>query len=229
MAISTHKEPYMKYFGRRFENLSHDSTYEDVKELYDEYAEAYDKEAILGGCAYCKPLAELLDRVLTNAFPNKAKHELKIIDAGAGTGAAAIELQKLGYSDLHALDVSQEMLNEAKKKGIPYKRLICAALTEIAVAEIETGEFDGLISAGVLVKGHVRSSALTEMIRMVKNGGFLCFNIRCNELEDYEPKMVELEKAGMWENISKTTITYFKNEDLPKEALGFVFKVSRSE
>ena len=60
-------------------------------------------------------------------------------------------------------------------------------------------------------------------------GGFLCFNIRCNELEDYEPKMVELEKAGMWENISKTTITYFKNEDLPKEALGFVFKVSRSE
>ena len=43
MAISTHEEPYMKYFGRRFGNLSHDSTYEDVKELYDEYAEAYDK------------------------------------------------------------------------------------------------------------------------------------------------------------------------------------------
>ena len=41
--------------------------------------------------------------------------------------------------------------------------------------------------------------------------------------------MVELEKAGMWENVCKTTITYFKNEDLPKEALGFVFKVSRSE
>ena len=43
MAISTHEELYMKYFGRRFGNLSHDSTYEDVKELYDEYAEAYDK------------------------------------------------------------------------------------------------------------------------------------------------------------------------------------------
>ena len=43
MAISTHEESYIKYFGRRFENLSHDSTYEDIKELYDEYAEAYDK------------------------------------------------------------------------------------------------------------------------------------------------------------------------------------------
>ena len=124
----------------------------------------------MGGCAYRKPLAELLDRALTDAFPNKAKHELKIIDAGAGTGAAAIELQKLGYSALHALDISQEMLNEAKKKGIPYKRLICTALTEIPVPEIETGEFDGLISAGVLVKAHVRPSALTEMIRMVKTG-----------------------------------------------------------
>ena len=26
--------------------------------------------------------------------------------------------------------------------------------------------------------------------------------------------MVELEKAGMWENVSKATITYFKSEDL---------------
>ena len=43
MAISTYEESYIKYFGRRFENLSHGSTYEDLKELYDEYAEAYDK------------------------------------------------------------------------------------------------------------------------------------------------------------------------------------------
>ena len=121
------------------------------------------------GPAYRKPLAELLDGALSDAFPNKPKHKLKIIDAGAGTGAAATELQKLGYSDLHALDISQEMLNEAKKKGI-YKRLICAALTENAVPEIKTEEFDGLISAGVLVKAHVRSSAFIEMIRVVKTG-----------------------------------------------------------
>ena len=58
------------------------------------------------------------------------------------------------------------MLNEATKKGIPYKRLIFATLTETAVPCIETGEFDGLISACVLFKSHVRPSAL--MIGMVK-------------------------------------------------------------
>ena len=112
---------------------------------------------------------ELLDRALSDAFPNKPKHELKIIDAGAGTGAAAIELQKLGYSDLHALDISQEMLNEAKKKDI-YKRLICAGLTKNAVPEIETEEFDGLIAAGVVIKAYVRSLAFIEMIRVVRTG-----------------------------------------------------------
>lgn len=111
-----------------------------------------------------------MDLALTNAFPNKTKRTLKIIHAGAGTGAAAKELQKLVYSDLSALDISQEMLNEATKKGIPYKRLIFATLTETAVPCIETGEFDGLISACVLFKSHVRPSALTQMIGMVKTG-----------------------------------------------------------
>lgn len=46
--------------------------------------------------------------------------------------------------------------------------MIFATLTETAVPCIETGEFDGLIFACVLFKFHVRPSALTEMIGMVK-------------------------------------------------------------
>ena len=83
---------------------------------------------------------------------------------------ACIELQKRGYTNVHALDISQAMLNEAKKKNVPYKRFICAPLTEKRIPEIETGEFDALISAGVLLKAHVRPSAFVEMIRMVKTG-----------------------------------------------------------
>ena len=51
---------------------------------------------------------------MAKVFPNKARDEFKIIDAGAGTGMVGIELQRLGYRDVHALDISQEMLNEAK-------------------------------------------------------------------------------------------------------------------
>ena len=70
---------------------------------------------------YHKPLAECLEGVLTENFPEKAKDDLKIIDVGAGTGLIGIEFQKLGNSNLHALDISPEMLKEAKKRNI-YKR-----------------------------------------------------------------------------------------------------------
>lgn len=89
----------------------------------------------------------------------------------AGTGLIGVELQKLGYTNLHALDISQEMLNEAKKKNV-YKKLICAALNDQRVPEIEAGEFDALVCAGTMLTGHIRSSALVEMIRIVKIGKF---------------------------------------------------------
>ena len=44
--------------------------------------------------------------------------QIKIIDAGAGTGLIGVELKKLGYTNLCALDISAEMLREAKKKEV---------------------------------------------------------------------------------------------------------------
>ena len=73
----------------------------------------------------------------------KSKDDLKIIDVGAGTGLIGIELQKLGYSNLHALDISPEMLKEAKKRNIS-KRFFCVGLSDQQISEIQTGEFDAL-------------------------------------------------------------------------------------
>lgn len=80
-----------------------------------------------------------------------------------------MELFELGYTNIDALDISQEMLNEAKKKDI-YKKLICAPLTEKRIPEIQTGEYHALISTGALVIAHVQPEALGEMTRMVKPG-----------------------------------------------------------
>ena len=118
---------------------------------------------------YRKPLAQCLDAAIQEVFPDKPKGEIKIIDAGAGTGLTAVEVSKLGYTNLHALDISQGMLNEAKKKNL-YKKLICAPLNDQPIPEIETGEFDALICTGTLVKGHAGPSALVEMLRMVRPG-----------------------------------------------------------
>ena len=120
-------------------------------------------------CVFHKPLAESLDGALNDNFPEKEKDDLKIIDVGAGTGLIGIELQKLGYSNLHALDISPEMLREAKKRDI-YKRCFCVALSDQQVTEIQTGEFDAVICAGSLLAWHIRAAAFEEMVRMVKHG-----------------------------------------------------------
>ena len=70
-------------------------------------------------------MAKALDAAFKKVFQDKALSQIKIIDAGAGTGLAGEELFKLGYTNIDALDISQEMLNEAKKKNV-YKKLICA-------------------------------------------------------------------------------------------------------
>ena len=132
------------------------------------------------GACFHKPLAECLDTAVNQVFPNIKKTQLKILDAGAGTGPIGIELLKLGYTDIHALDISQEMLNIAKDKGVPYRRFICCPLTEKKIHELETGEFNALISAGTLIKANVRPAALVEMIRIVKTGkpGLVWFILR---------------------------------------------------
>lgn len=127
------------------------------------------QETSRAGLSFNKPLAECLDAAAKQVFPETPKDQLKILDAGAGTGLTGVELYKLGYTNIEALDISQEMLNVAEKKGV-YKRFVCTPLTEQRIAEFETGEFDALISAGVLVKAHVRPAAFVEMIRMVKTG-----------------------------------------------------------
>ncbi|CAH3144796.1 unnamed protein product [Porites lobata] len=225
MATSTYEASYKKYFGDRFDNITKNSSDEEVRNLYDKWAADYDKETAKAGSCYRKPLAECLDAALKEAFPNTLKDQLKILDAGAGTGMTGIELHKLGYTDIQALDISQEMLNIAKEKGVPYKRFVCTPLTEQSIEEFETGEFDALISAGVLVKAHVRPAAFVEIIRMVKTGGLVCFSLRYNEVDDYQPKMTELEEAGIWEKLSSKKISYFESKDLPSDAFGFVYKV----
>ena len=117
-----------------------------------------------------------MDAAAKQEIPGKPKDKLKIIDAAAGTGLIGVELHRLGYSDLHALDISQEMLNEAMNKNV-YKTLICAALSDQQIPEIETGTFDALICGGALFMGHVRPSAFGEMIRLVKSGKPITWSI----------------------------------------------------
>ena len=78
-------------------------------------------------------------------------------------------LQDLGYTNMDALDISQKMLDEAKKLNV-YKKFFCAALSAEPIAEIPANQYDGLICVGTLTVGHVKPVAFDEILRVVKPG-----------------------------------------------------------
>ena len=62
---------------------------------------------------------------------------------------------------------------------------------------------------------------------MIKSfiGGLVSFTLRYNEVDEYQPKMTELEEAGIWEKLCGKKISYFENKDMPGDGVGFVYKV----
>ena len=47
MATSTYEASYKKYFGDRFDNITKNSSDEEVRNLYDKWAADYDKVSII--------------------------------------------------------------------------------------------------------------------------------------------------------------------------------------
>ncbi|XP_031550725.1 methyltransferase-like protein 27 [Actinia tenebrosa] len=185
----------------------------DVKELYNRWAKDYDKDANFYGYVSHKTCADIFNVEMTNAFGND-KQKMRILDVGAGTGIIGQHLKELGYTGIDGLDISQKMLNIARDKGI-YKNLICAALSEKKIDQIQTGYYDALISSGTITVGHVLPPALDEIVRLVKPGGVICFSIRVDVHDSpnygYKEKMDELLKARKWTLVKKQPAVYHTN------------------
>ena len=109
-----------------------------------------------------------------NTFTKKRRQDIKIIDIAAGTGLIGLELHKMGYTSLHALDSSQKMLNEARKKGI-YAQFFCFPIDDQRISEINTGDYDALICVNGFGNNHILPSALAEMCRIVVKGKLLVY------------------------------------------------------
>ena len=124
--------------------------------------------------------ADAFSAVVSEIYGASDKKNLKLLDLGCGTGLVGkILKEKLGFVNLVGLDVSQDMLEKAKEKGI-YKKLICSYVTEERVADIENAEFDGVLASGVITPGQIRAPAFDEIIRWIKPGKSIFSNYTPN-------------------------------------------------
>ncbi|RMX39212.1 hypothetical protein pdam_00024052 [Pocillopora damicornis] len=193
--------------NRGIVELNPSSTEEEAKELYDSWAENYEVD-LVENHGYKAPqlCVEAFNKAIQSEeiFPGADKN-MKILDAGAGTGMIGEMLVKQGYTNIDALDISQNMLNEAKKKNV-YKRLICAPLSDVRIEQIQTAEYDVTLCGGTIVYGQAKPVALDECIRHVRPGGLFIFTLRADSFDPkygYCTKFDELEKAGKWRLVNR--------------------------
>ena len=178
----------------------------ELTERYDEWAKTYDAD-LERDFEYIGP------QLAAEIFMRYVSKEAKILDAGAGTGIVGEVLIKQGYGNLTAMDMSEGMLEEARKKGV-YKELYQMVMgTKLGFA---TDAFEATICVGTLTVGHAPASSLDELVRVTKPGGYIVFTLRPDvyEKDGFRDKQAALESDGRWEfvEVSEPTRVMPKGE-----------------
>lgn len=164
---------------------------QQLEERYDQWAKEYDVD-LEDDFGYVMP------RMSAETFARFVPKDAKVLDAGAGTGMVGVELNKLGYSDIEAMDLSSRMLEVARAKNV-YR-----GFHQMVMGErlgFETDSFDAIIGVGVLTLGHAPAHSLDELVRVTKPGGVVAFTLRPDVYAEngFKEKQDELAAEGKWE------------------------------
>jgi predicted TPR repeat methyltransferase len=141
----------------------------ELAEVYDDWATSYDND-LQQGFGYTAPvdasnkIAELI-----------SDRNVKILDAGCGTGLVGEALTLHGFTDIAGIDISNAMLEVAGKKKV-YKEL--KNMTLGLPLAYEDNVFDLVCCIGTFTHAHASGEALWEFIRILKSGGFAIFTQR---------------------------------------------------
>jgi predicted TPR repeat methyltransferase len=161
---------------------------EDNQKLYAKWADTYESDFVENQ-GYEHP------RVIAEIFHSKVPEVNSVIDIGTGTGLVGFNLSNIRNGiNIDGVDISKEMLDVARKKGI-YRNLYIRDLTK-AVSGTEA-PYDALICIGIFTHGHLSPSALDNLLPLVKSNGFLVIGINSKyfKSENFSKKFHELTSS----------------------------------
>ena len=138
--------------------------------------------------------------------------DVKIYDAGCGTGLVGVELKKYGFSNFYGADLSQKLLDLVPQNL--YKKLEKVDLNKSIKENDNT--YDAIMCVGTFTYGHVKPPALDEFIRITKNNGLICFTINEGIHEEYgfDKKIQELNSSNKWHQIEFFKSDYIASKDV---------------
>ena len=182
-------------------------TTDEVMKYYDAWGikNKYDQDMIDWNYSGPKETVQVFKKYTKNK-------DIKIYDAGCGTGLVGTELKKFGYKYFDGADLSQKLLDLVPKEL--YQNLSKVDLNKNI--EIKNNTYDAIMCVGTFTFAHVKPHALDEFVRIVKNKGLICFTINEGIYEKYgfDKKIDELKKNKSWNVKEFFKSNYISSKDV---------------
>ena len=180
-------------------------TTDEIMKYYDEWGYKYDKDMEDWNYTGPKETSKLFNKYSSDK-------DIKIYDAGCGTGLVGVELKKYGFSNFFGADLSQKLLDLVPKRL--YTTLDKVDLNK-PVNEKDSS-FDAVMCVGTFTFGHVKPHALNEFIRIIKNKGLICFTINEGIYVEYgfDKKIKQLNDDNLWKEIEFFKSDYIASKDV---------------
>lgn len=160
---------------------------EECVDAYKDWAKTYDQDTV-EGMNYVGP------RISAKRLAELVGPDAAILDAGCGTGLAGVELAELGFKTIDGMDISPDMLEEARKKG-PYRGLQVEDMTK--PLSYDTDAYDAVVCVGTFTHAHVGPKGFNELLRITKPGGPVVATVHEDVWPDgYEEHFKALEADG---------------------------------
>ena len=180
----------------------------DSRALYEDWAPSYERN-LRQDYGYIAP------QIAADAMAAQCSDkDTRILDLGCGTGLVGKELSGRGFRQIDGLDISPNMLDEARAKGI-YGDLMIGDMTQ----PIELGGrvYDAAIGVGCFGGGHLGPEHLPGMVGCVRPGGLLVFYINGipYEEDDYPSHFKALEADGVWRVVLTEESNYMQALERP--------------
>ena len=180
---------------------------DEVMKYYDEWGKEnkYDKDMEEWNYTGPKETSKIFNKYSSNK-------DIKIYDAGCGTGLVGVELKKYGFSNFYGADLSQKLFNLVPK-GL-YQTLDKVDLNKSI--NKNDNSYDAVMCVGTFTFGHVKPHALDEFIRITKNKGLICFTINEGIHEKYgvDKKIKQLKSDNLWKEVKFFKSDYIASKDV---------------
>ena len=167
----------------------------ELAAVYDRWSESYDE--YMDGVGYRHPA--ICVALLARHVP---PGNVRVLDAGVGTGIVGELLAIVGYAAIDGIDISQGMLDKAAEKGL-YADLRVADMTQ--PLDLISDHYGAVISSGVFTTGHVGSEGVGQLLAVCETGGHLVITVKVGVWQDdIQPFLHALVRDGKVRIVDQT-------------------------